>query len=340
MTKTKRHYTQIDIARGIGILLVVFGHSLKQTQVHAAWIKVLTYLIYSFHMPLFFVLSGFVAARILDIDAAAERRRFLGNRAVRLLVPYFAIGLLYIPVKLKLSAYAVKPFRLSDSLKLLIGQNPDVSLWFLYILFIVTMVTVLLVNRNNFRPVLYGSFFLSLAIYWANLDFKTGKYLFFFLAGIWVRLKFEDVLRDSGTGGKCAENVMAGQELLAAAALVIFVFLNVFLYRTTVTLSIMGTSVCGTYLVLWFSCSLAGGTRFRKPVTVLEYLGRHSMDIYILHEPIMTILKIVLFNVLGLNYIVCTALIFAGALLIPMPVSALLIRRVKPLKLLFLGERS
>ena len=98
----KRRYTEVDIARGIGILFVVLGHSIKQTEVSAGWIRVLTYIIYSFHMPLFFCLSGFVSAKILQMNRQ-ERKRFTLSRARRLLIPYFTVGLIYIPVKLALS---------------------------------------------------------------------------------------------------------------------------------------------------------------------------------------------------------------------------------------------
>ena len=47
----KKHYESIDIAKGIGILLVVFGHlTVGKQNVYS--------FIYSFHMPLFFLLSG------------------------------------------------------------------------------------------------------------------------------------------------------------------------------------------------------------------------------------------------------------------------------------------
>lgn len=46
----------VDVAKGIGLILVIFGHLLYSgtwTNVHRA--------IYSFHMPMYFVLSGFIA---------------------------------------------------------------------------------------------------------------------------------------------------------------------------------------------------------------------------------------------------------------------------------------
>ena len=82
----KKRYTEVDIARGVGILFVVLGHAIKQTQVSAGWIRVLAYIIYSFHMPLFFCLSGFVSSRILTMDRK-QRQHFIADRAWRLLVP-------------------------------------------------------------------------------------------------------------------------------------------------------------------------------------------------------------------------------------------------------------
>lgn len=333
----KKRYTEVDIARGVGILFVVLGHAIKQTQVSAGWIRVLTYIIYSFHMPLFFCLSGFVSSRILTMDRK-QRQHFIADRAWRLLVPYFVIGLLYIPVKLKFSASAVKPFTTADIPKLLIGQNPNVSLWFLFVLFIIEAACALVLNTYNFRSVWYGSFFLSVAIYWLNLDVRTLKYLFFFLAGIWVRLKFEDCRKDG------IEDAMGGQVLLAFLALVTYIAAVVFLYRTTITVTMMLTSLCGIYLVMWGSSRLVyniDGEPIEpgKIASMFLRLGLYSMDIYILHEPIMTVLKLVLWNRLGLNYVLCTLIIFLVALCLPIPLSKGIIRKIKPLRMLLLGER-
>ena len=335
--KKKNRYTEIDLARGIGIFLVVLGHSIKQTGVSAGWIKILTYIIYSFHMPLFFCLSGFVSAKILTMNRR-ERGSYIISRARRLLIPYFMIGLIYIPIKLKMSDVAVKPFTTGDIWKILIGQNPDVSLWFLYILFLIELISALVVNTYNFRSIWYGSFFLSVAIYWANLDLRTPKYLFFFLMGIWVRLKFEDC-RKAGY-----EDAMDGQDLLAFLALVTDIIAIIFLYRTTITVTMMLTSLCGIYLVLWISSRLVYNIDGEekepgKVARIFLLLGLFSMDIYILHEPVMTVAKLILWNRLGLNYILCTFVIFICALCIPIPVSKWIIRKIRPLRFLLLGER-
>lgn len=51
-TKSKKRIPAIDIAKGLGIMLVVAGHMSEKSDFHT--------FIYAFHMPLFFILSGFV----------------------------------------------------------------------------------------------------------------------------------------------------------------------------------------------------------------------------------------------------------------------------------------
>ena len=59
----KMYFPEIDLCRGLGIILVVLGHALKQTGETNTVFQVLLSVIYSFHMPLFFVLSGFVSVK-------------------------------------------------------------------------------------------------------------------------------------------------------------------------------------------------------------------------------------------------------------------------------------
>ena len=69
-----------DCLRGILILLVVIGHSRIDT---------LHDIIFLFHMPLFFILSGFFLQKEKVIS-----RLYLKNKTVTLLVPYFIYLLL------------------------------------------------------------------------------------------------------------------------------------------------------------------------------------------------------------------------------------------------------
>jgi fucose 4-O-acetylase-like acetyltransferase len=76
---------RMDIARGIGILLVVMGHNPACASETLA-----KPLIFSFHIPLFFFLSGYFHRQRKGIGID------LRQRARRLLVPYGLTGLLFV----------------------------------------------------------------------------------------------------------------------------------------------------------------------------------------------------------------------------------------------------
>lgn len=85
----------IDIAKGIAIICVVCGHVLIYDfyGFTDAWNKSpLVKFIYSFHMPLFFFLSGLVAS---PPNSISEIPKDLIKRFCTLMMPFLIIGSLY-----------------------------------------------------------------------------------------------------------------------------------------------------------------------------------------------------------------------------------------------------
>lgn len=109
-TNTKRAISQeqriewIDILKGIAILLVVVGH-MEYAEGSSNPGKTL---IYSFHMALFFMLSGYTAA--LSVSRHPSLGRFIWRRFLSVMVPYIcwmlAIPVIYVPVE-QISQYSV-----------------------------------------------------------------------------------------------------------------------------------------------------------------------------------------------------------------------------------------
>ena len=73
---TRERFDYIDIAKGIGILMVVWAHIMIVGWTHRV--------IYAFHMPLFFFLSGMLFQR----DKYSSFVKFVSKRTKRLLIPY------------------------------------------------------------------------------------------------------------------------------------------------------------------------------------------------------------------------------------------------------------
>ncbi len=99
----------IDRAKGLAILLVVFGHLVaRQGPTGVGWYDPLRIGIYLFHMPLFMYLSGYVA--FMSGAARAPLSgwpAFVRRRAVRLLVPFLLFGLIILCAKLVFARIAI-----------------------------------------------------------------------------------------------------------------------------------------------------------------------------------------------------------------------------------------
>lgn len=80
----KKRNEQIDVARGIAILLVILGHSFYSIE------DPLNKIILSFHMPLFFFLSGIVA-KIRDKETGGGR--FILGKLKTILLPQVLLGM-------------------------------------------------------------------------------------------------------------------------------------------------------------------------------------------------------------------------------------------------------
>lgn len=79
----------IDMVKGIGIILVVIGHSTYVSEHTLTWLA-------SFHMPLFFLVSGMLFAHkksVREPFSSYAKKRFFG-----MMIPYFWFSLIYIGV--------------------------------------------------------------------------------------------------------------------------------------------------------------------------------------------------------------------------------------------------
>jgi polysaccharide biosynthesis protein PslL len=164
-----RRIEYLDIARGIGILLVVLGHndfeviSLFSRQV-----------IYSFHIPLFFFLSGYF------INTSIPFFDFFKKRFNGLLKPYFfTLFLIYFTsISFEKMGFNTAISRIVKSLYGTGHYIDWVQLWFLPHLFVVSLyafIFITLVGQLQNRWVRWGILLATLAI---SLPFLLAFYPF------------------------------------------------------------------------------------------------------------------------------------------------------------------
>jgi len=159
----------LDIARGIGILLVVLGHN-----DFAAVSPFFHQVIYSFHIPLFFFLSGYF------INTSLWFPDYFGKRFHAVLKPYlFTILLIYFAsVSFEKMGFQTAIGRTFKALYGSIDYIDWAQLWFLPNLFVVSLYAFIFIRaagRLQNRWVRWGILLLTLAI---SLPFLNTFYPF------------------------------------------------------------------------------------------------------------------------------------------------------------------
>ena len=166
--------TWVDLARGVGILLVVIGHAAggiidSPLGSHATVMRWVFLTIYTFHMPLFFILAGlFVAERL-----AANPKKFISGTFTKIARAYFTWAIIQFSVIYMmgntLNHPATGPYL--PQLISIIWQ-PVSQFWFLYALFFMQIFAWLVVPKTG--PI--GFFAISALIYVALQVFGIPKW--------------------------------------------------------------------------------------------------------------------------------------------------------------------
>lgn len=133
----------IDAARGIAMIPIVFGHA-------AGW-SLAKYWVYSFHVPMFFILSG------LLYHDQESMKCFVKKKFKQLMIPYYVFGLLSVIVYYLIGSIAIAqtgdsgkdPSLLPNLIGIIYanGKNhmldANAPLWFLPVLFATNLVSIL-----------------------------------------------------------------------------------------------------------------------------------------------------------------------------------------------------
>lgn len=137
--KEKRHWSQIDLLYTLGIVLVLIGHShssdwsaFSGTILHRAIL-----FIYTFHMPLFFFVAGFLFQNSDSLERLGYGR-WIGDKALRLLTPYLFWTLLALVPKYYLEHHGLSGLTPLYALRtvLIPRQNIWGHFWFIPVMFL------------------------------------------------------------------------------------------------------------------------------------------------------------------------------------------------------------
>lgn len=339
----KNYYEWLNISRGIGMFLVVCGHALADSfDIRGGGMLWAFEFIYSFHMPLFFFLSGFLSCKGIRNIGAHGKASYIKQRFSRLMIPYFAVALIYIPLNIIFSKFTSVKDEGNVALNLLCGINPDFQLWTLYTLFGCAVIICLLYFLSA-KTIFFISLFLFCIGKRFELPIPIIEYilnnLLFYSSGF----LFQDIY-DSQIESK--KNIFFSKMALLIA--LSFLVLSNFL-RTGYGITIWGmdllqgcTAFSGIYVVITLSVWISQTKSNRLEILnnkIWNLIGDYSMDIYIMGN-LPQVLSRTIFSKAGLipHWSAWLSSVIAG-IIFPVLASKLLVRRKILLRRLILGMK-
>lgn len=322
----KERNESLDCLKGIAILLVMFGH----VQVHNQMTDPYVYdMIKSLQMPMFFLISGYLAGAGTKINTWEQYKSRMGKRAVAYLLPFFSWlvvqHITFVPRALKTVLFQL-----------------DYGLWFLMTLFLFTWLayTAQLIQAKvkrewGFWVPFLGGCALILGAYLMGVTFLSPSLLV-------IYLPYYTAAYFCGAYPKWIGRVpIVAQRLLAALAGVLFVLAAVFLDLVTVTgIGMLGVQTVVSFLGCLALIRLVLDWRENRLKTKLAALGRYTLEIYVLHYQFATVLNpdktvYVFWSAQGLLY---SAAAFADMSVIT-AAGIYIIDHVRVLRLLLFGKR-
>jgi len=270
----------VDYAKGLGILLVVYGHVSRGVfnagiKVDAGLFKLVDSVIYSFHMPLFFFLSGLFFLPSLQ---KYGRTGLIADKVDSVLYPYIFWSLLQGFIEVFLSGYTTSSTTTGEVLSLF--WQPRAQFWFLYVLFAIFVLMAMLYRDRETIPTwilpltALAAWFLQLFVQLPfPLDF-IASYLIFFVLGM-SALRWKDILQTHAlTATLCAVAIFTGLEYLFHAQLHL-----VYTDKSALNLAL---AIAGIALICSAAVLL---TQWKQQwlTSSLAMLGYCSMPIYLMH---------------------------------------------------------
>ncbi len=308
----KKESLWVIYAKAIGIILVVIGHVIRGLEnaditSPTPFFKTVDTLVYSFHMPLFFILSGIFYEHSFKKYGG---KKLILNKLKTILYPYVIWSLGHGLVEIGLSSFTNGSVSFKEVFTLL--WNPRAHFWFLYSLLGIFCLMTLIRHFTSSKPVLFTAgiifFIFSPQLVFIPIFGITSPYFIYFSIGAHFRS-----LQERKAAGDTQSVLIHG--FSSTFFFLLLSYINIaYEIRSFLepTMNIC-LALLGSYLVYLISYSISN----RTPV-ILRMIGEASFLIYLLHILATSGIRIILQKFLGIEFYM-THLIFGviAGILIP-----------------------
>ena len=300
----ERNLGWINLTRGMIIIMVVYRHSfegIRNTGIDISayhYLEVLNNMMYTFRMPLFFIISGILMSLSLSKHSLKE---YICKRAEYILYPYVIWCVLQITLKLALPQYVNGETTPGSYLDILYNPREIEQFWYMYALFNIMAIYSILKVRFKLDTRIHMA--LALAFFMiAQYTFNHGIKMYFVndIFGHYIFFAAGDLISSFILDPKNREKIASVKNLL----IILPAFLVLHYYYlvnpdiiTKPFILVITFSGIALAIIVSFLLEKTRGLQW------LKVLGANSLYIYLMHVMIMAANRIFLLNVLKMESI-------------------------------------
>lgn len=292
----------------IGVVAVVFGHSMNSIPLHDFLDQYMKGWVYVWHIPLFF----FVSAFLFTYKGGFERGygHVFSKRFSRLLVPYLIWNITFIIPKILMSSHINDKVSVTPQYFLRIFLRPRDNIlghtWFLCALFEMFLLSVLFekIRKNGKLIIPFTAVLLVLNCFGVSERFLAVgdlmKNAIYFWLGLILGAYDTEKLKNW-----CKDNLCFYSVLLLTVVSTVFWIYNPNMLPNNILL-------CSLVLCLFVAIQIKFNIRFRY----MEFVSHNSFAMYILHWPVMMVVRFVFYTKLKFDPVLTMVLMFASGMAI------------------------
>lgn len=314
----------INILQVVGPIFVILGHSLNGIDADGPWYIFSKEWIYIFHMPFFFVISGFLLAKNGWLKGETYGK-FVLKKCAKLIIPYAVWNIVFLVPKYMVQSLITDEvtMEISSILRMFLYPRQNIwgHTWFLVGLFILYCFTPLWKFFVENKFFLFVSITAGILLYMAPLGSEflcisdLHKDSLFFLIGCCLGTIELEQLKELLRKGTLIGGIWA---FLTSGIALFFIENKEFDWIPCL----------GIILFMW--CI---SVRIRCKTKIVENLAKRSFGIYILHWPSMLVVRILMTNILHVNVTLTIIAMIICGYAVPNVIIFLLQKvKIKPIK--------
>ncbi len=290
----------VDCAKGIGIILVVYGHVARGIfesglPINSNFFKYIDNIIYTFHIPLFFFLAGLFFFKTLK----KGHFYFFKHKISYILYPYLLWSLIQGIIMIKFSKFTNSERSFSELYNILF--MPIDQFWFLYSLFFIFLFSSLLYfDKKLIKSKLYTYLILFFLIIIFLFQDKIIKLPFLWFMFHNIVYFFSGIVFYSFLN-KINRTNLKYFFLIFSVLFIISQYLFNFYFHYSYQTKNYAFSLLVSFISILFI--VFSSMVLEKRYAIINYIGFLSLEIYILHILAASGTRIILFKIFKINNI-------------------------------------